>query len=277
MIKKFINKIFQEVKNFFTFSKRQQFVIVTLLLTAALAASQLFSGSIRIDVLLALIGAAYLLSAFALRDVLAGWEYVTLLTLPTFFTGSVFLFYYLLPGRWIVRVPILVLYAIGMYAILLCENIFNIAAERNIQLLRAAHSIGLIVTLMTVYLLMDTVLSLHLPYYLHAILAFVIVFPLVLQNLWSMELTAQVTQSAWMGSLTITLVITELVIVLSFWPIQLIQEAVLITTVFYSLVGMTQQFLVERLFTKTIREFLFVLVVVCVLVIFTTRWGEGAL
>ncbi len=274
---KLLHNIGRTLNNAFSFSKRQQFVIATLILASTLAATQLISGSIRVDLLLVLIAGTYLLSAIVLRDVLAGWEYVTLLTLPTFFTAAVFLFYYLLPARWLTRLPILALYAVGMYAILLCENIFNIAAERNIQLLRAAHSIGLILTLVTEYLLIDTALSLHLPFFMNALLTILITFPLVLQALWSMELTSAVSSAAWIGSLVITLVITELVIILSFWPIQLIQEAVLVTAVLYTLVGMTQQYLVERLFTKTIREFVLVLVVVFLLVVFTTKWGEGIL
>src|SRR3990167_4817257 len=100
-MKSYIFTLIRSVKNLLIFSKREQFVIVTVLLTAAMAGTQLFSGSIRVDLLLALIIGTYLLSAIALRDVLAGWEYITLLILPTFFTMAVFLFYYLLHGRWL--------------------------------------------------------------------------------------------------------------------------------------------------------------------------------
>ena len=63
------------------------------------------------------------------------------LTLPTLFTAAVGLFYFLLPVRWLTRLPVVILYSIGIYALLLTENIYNVAAERTIALFRAAHSL----------------------------------------------------------------------------------------------------------------------------------------
>lgn len=259
----------------FSISKRQQFVLVTLILTCALIATQLFSGGLRIDLMIGLSLLAYILSAIVLRQELRGWEYVTLLVLPTFYTAAVFVFYFLLPTRWLTRLPIAFLYALGMYAILLTENIYNVAAERTIQLIRAAHSVGFLLSLVTLFFLIDTVLSLRLPFYLNTLLSLVIIFPLSLQALWSMELTPKISQSALLGSGVITLMLVELVFVFSFWPIGTTIEALFITTSFYSLVGMTQQHLIGRLFTKTIREFIVVFIVVFMLVLATTRWGGG--
>lgn len=256
-------------------SKRQQFVVVTLLLTAELISTQLISGSLQIEVWFFLGLSAYFMSAFVLRQELSGWEFVTLLTLPTFYTVAVFLFYFLLPTRWLTRLPIAALYATGMYAILLTENIYNVAAERNIQLLRAAHSVGFLLTLVTVFFLVDTVLSLHLPVYFNILLGIAITLPLTLQALWSVELTPQISSKTWLGSLVTTAIITQLLLVFSFWPIGVTIEALFITTVFYSLVGMFQQYLVERLFSKTIREYVTVMVLVFILVLVTTRWGNG--
>lgn len=258
-----------------TFSKRQQFVSVTLILTFLLVLTQALGEGLRLDFLVGLTVVAYLLSAVVLRYDLRGWEFLTLLTLPAFYTGAVYLFYLLLPTRWLTRLPIAALYAIGMYAILLTENIYNVAAERTIQLLRAAHSVGFLLTLVTVFFLIDTLVSLHLTFYLNTLLALVILFPLCLQALWSMELTPSVSSSVWVSAIVVTMILTELVLIFSFWPIGTTIEALFITTAFYTLVGMTQQHLIGRLFTKTAREFIFVLAVVFMLVLSTTRWGSG--
>jgi len=258
-----------------TISKRQQFVAVTLLLTLELIATQLFSGGLQWEVVAVLGFSAYVLSALVLRQELSGWEFITLLTLPTFYTIAVFLFYFLLPTRWLTRLPIVMLFAIGMYAILLTENIYNVAAERNIQLLRAAHSVGFLLSLVTVFFLIDTILSLHLPFYVNSAITLGIILPLTLQALWSLELTPFISSKVWIGTLIISILISELVFVFSFWPIRITIEALFITTVFYSLVGMTQQYLIERLFPKTTREYITVLVLVFILVLTTTRWGVG--
>lgn len=256
-------------------SKRQQFVAVTLVLTLELGATQLLSHTLEVGILFVLGVSAYVLSALVLREELSGWEFITLLVLPSFYTMAVFLFYFLLPERWLTRLPFAVLYAIGMYAILLTENIYNVAAERNIRLLRAAHSVGFLLTLLTFFFLVDTVLSLHFPFYLNGILIGLITFPLSLQALWSMELSSSISKRVWVGSLVITLMLIELALVFSFWPIRITIEALFLTTVFYTLIGMTQQFLIDRLFPKTTREFIIVSVIVFILVLFTTRWGSG--
>ena len=74
-------------------------------------------------------------------------------------------------------------------------------------------------------------------------------------------------------TLTLSLVISELALVFSFWPIPTIIEALFLTTVFYSLVSIVQQHFVERLFKKTLWEFISVSLIVFVFVIFTARWG----
>ncbi|RJR15214.1 hypothetical protein C4579_02805 [Candidatus Microgenomates bacterium] len=258
-----------------TFSKRQQFVAVTIVLTILMMATQTFTGQIRFDIMGGLMLVTFILSAFVLREDLKGWEFVTLLILPTFYTAAVFLIYFLLPTRWLTRLPIAVLYAIGMYAILLTENIYNVAAERTIQLIRAAHSVGFLLSLVTIFFLTDTFLSLRLPFYFNLLLGFFIAFPLTFQALWSMELTEKISHMVWVSSLIISLIITEIFFIFSFWPVGSTIEALFVTTVFYSLVGMAQQYLIGRLFVKTSREFILVLVVVFFIIIFTTRWGGG--
>ena len=255
------------------FSKRQQFVAVTVILTLVLMATQLISDTLRLDILLVVSGIAYILSAISLREELRGWDFLTLLILPSYFTAAVFVFYFLLPTLWLTRLPIAVLYAVGIYAILLTENIYNVASERTIQLLRAAHSVGFLLTLVTTFFLMDTVLSLRLPFYLNTAISILVLFPLILQALWSMELTQKISGMVLWSSFALTLILVELVALFSFWPIRTTIEALFITTIFYSLVGMTQQFLIGRLFPNTSREFLLVLVIVFFLVVGMTRWG----
>ncbi len=263
------------IGKYYTFSKRQEFVGATLVLTTALIATQLFFETLRFDVMLLLGILAYVLSAFCLREELYSWKLITVLTLPAFYTAAVFLFYFLLPTRWLTRLPIALLYAVGMYAILLTENIYKVAAGRTIQLIRAAHSVGFLLSLLTIFFLMDTALSLHLPFYTNSVITAIIIFPLSLQALWSMELTDTITTNVWIATGVITGLVTQLVFVFSFWPIRTTIEALFVTTAFYSLVGMTQQFLIGRLFKNTYREFLLVLIIVFVLVIVTTRWGAG--
>ena len=192
------------------FTKRQQFVGVTLLLTAMLMLTQLVSFDYRYPMIALLAISSYGLCAFALREDLKKHEWFTLLALPTGFTMAVALFYFLLPTRWLTRLPIATLYAVGMYALLLTENIYNVASVRTIALLRAAHSVGFLLTLTTYFLLVQTILAYRFSGWTDALLIGVVTFPLTMQLLWSMNLDGEVGKSVKDLSVSITAVLVEL-------------------------------------------------------------------
>ncbi|MBI4999357.1 hypothetical protein HZB97_01125 [Candidatus Gottesmanbacteria bacterium] len=268
-----IRKLIRKISKRFAFSKREKFALIIAILTIGLLAVQLATPSFRYPLTAGLVGLTYILSVWGLREDLRGVEWLTLFILPTMYAAAVPLFYFLLPVRWLTRLPTAILFALGMYAILLVENIYNVAAIRTIQLLRAAHSVGLLLTLLTTFLIFAIIFSLHLPFYWNLLLVFVVSFPLSLQSLWAMKLEAKINKEIFLYTLVISLVLAQLAFVFSFWPIQTIIEALFLTTVFYSLVGMVQQQLVERLFRQTMIEFIAVSAIVFILVLLTTRWG----
>lgn len=255
-----------------TLTKRQQFVVIILVLTAGLVLTQLASSDLRYPLVTVLALATYGMSAFAMRQDLRGIEWVTLLTLPTLFTGAVGLFYFLLPVRWLTRVPVAILFAVGMYALLLTENIYNVAANRTIALLRAAYSVGFLLTILTYFLLVQTVLAFRLPVLVIVPLIGAVSFVLLFQSLWAMELGEQGSSKVFRLSVALTLVLMELTWVFSFWPVKTTLQAIFFTTCFYGLAGMAQQYLVEKLYKKTVTEFFIVCVIVLGLILLTTRW-----
>lgn len=109
-----IQKRFKRWDRRVALSKRQQLVVITLILTLGLVMTQVVSTDLRYTFVVILSILAYGFSAFGLREDLKGIEWVTLLTLPTLFTGAIALFYFLLPVRWLTRVPVAVLYALGL-------------------------------------------------------------------------------------------------------------------------------------------------------------------
>ena len=77
---------------------------------------------------------------------------------------GVALFYFLLPVRWLTRLPVLAIFGISMYLLFLTQNIYNIAAIRTIQLLRAAHAVGFLFTIVSAFLIYNVIFALHLPF-----------------------------------------------------------------------------------------------------------------
>lgn len=267
-----LKKRFKRWDRRFTLSKRQQLVVITLILTLGLVLTQLVSTDLRYVFVVLLSLLAYGLSAFGLREDLKGIEWITLLILPTFFTCAIALFYFLLPVRWLTRVPVATLYAVGMYALLLTENIYNVAANRTIGLLRAAHSVGFLLTLVTYFLLVQTAISFRFPFYISTLVIGIVSFLLILQSLWPMELEIKLSNRLVEISIALTVALIQLSWALTFWPVKLTILSLFLTTCFYSMVGMAQQYLVERLYKKTIVEFFIVSFIVFLLMILTTHW-----
>lgn len=260
----------------FTFSKRQQFVGITLILTICLVMTQLVSGEYRYPMVVFLTIVAYGLCAFGLREDLKGVEWITLLTLPTLFTAAVSLFYFLLPIRWLTRLPIATLYAIGIYALLLTENIYNVAVNRTIALLRAGHSVGFLMTLVTYFLLLQTIFAFRLPALGNVLFVLLITVPLALETLWATTLEGHISPRVWSLTIVLSLVLMQLSWVFSFWPVRSTLFALFLTTVFYSLGGMAQQYMVEKLYKKSVIEFFSVSFIVYIIVFLATHWrGNG--
>lgn len=249
-------------------------MFATLLLTAGLFLTQLVSVELRFLMVAALSIFAYCVSSIVLRDDLDGAEWFTLLVLPTFFTCGVTLFYFLLPARWISRVPVASLYAIGMYALFLTENIYNVnsASNRAIALVRAAHSVGFILTIVSYFFILQSLFAFRFPVALLTLVIFVISFILSLQALWAIELTGTINRRVYEISFAVALTLAMFSWTFSFWPVKLTQIVLLLSTVFYTTVGLGQQYLVERLYKKTAMEFLFVTTIVLGIILLSTHF-----
>ncbi|MCL5970141.1 MAG: hypothetical protein M1450_01395 [Patescibacteria group bacterium] len=270
-----LNKIFSKVSKIFDikFSKRQRYVFTVLTLTAGLVTTQIVPIDQRNEMVVSLGILTFVLSTITQKEDLKGIEYLTLNILPVMFTIAVSYFYFLLPVRWLTRVPTAVLYALGIYAILLTENIYNVAAIRSIQLLRAAHSVGFLTTLITAFLLFDTLISFHSSSFINLVFVLIICFPLILQSLWSMVLEQRISKKIIFSTILSSLIIAETAFMLSFWPINTTIFALFLTTLLYSIIGILQQKLIQRLFPQTLKEFITVVIITFLLIIVTTKWG----
>ncbi|MFC1727246.1 hypothetical protein ACFL0Y_01860 [Patescibacteria group bacterium] len=264
-------------KRFFPISsllaKRQKFIITALLLSIGLLAIQLTNITWRYQAIAGLAFLTYWLSAWSLRPGLNGIEWLTTLVLPVFFTAGVGLFYFLLPVAWSTRLPVAIVYGLGMYVLLLTENIFSVAAIRTIQLLRAAHAVGFLLTLAVGFFLYDTVFSFRFDFWLNFLLVGLISCPLVLANLWSVNLEEKLNRKLWLFSLSFALILAEMALAFSFWPVSVVSGSLFLVTVMYILLGLGQLEFSEKLFKRSIYEYIGVGITVLLIMVMTTRWG----
>ena len=142
-----------------------------------------------------------------------------------------------------------------MYALLLTANILSVAKGRTIQLLHAAHAIGLLFTLLTSLLFTNTIFGLKLPFYVNGLMVGVVHFPLFLMSLWSVDLENHVNRQIWALSGVLTLLLAELALILSFFPFSAWNMALFIMAFVYVALGVLHNFLKGRLFENILREY----------------------
>lgn len=235
--------------------RREKFVLAAAVLSFGLLLVQYVGLEWRYVALGVFMLATYLVSAWALSSDLSAHEWLTILPFPALYAGSVSLFYFLLPSAVLTRVMILALFGIGMYALFLTSNIFSVAKGRTIQLLYAAHAVGLFFTLVTSMLFTNAVFSLRMPFYANALLVGLVHWPLIMMSLWSVKLEPMISQTVLAFSLVLTLVLAELVILFSWLPLPAWHVALFVMGILYIGLGVLQSHLRERLFQNTSNEY----------------------
>lgn len=257
----------------FSLSKRQRFVITSILLSLGFIGIQFVEEKFRISSIAGLGLFTLLLFAWSLREGLGKNMTLLALVLPVYFTVCVGFFWFLLPTSMYARIPILIFYGIGIYALCLTTNIYTVAAIRTIALLRAARGVGFVLTLITSFLLFDTILSLRVPILLNSALITASIFALFLQGLWVIPLDSKFSKDIFVYSVLFSLIMGEVALLLYFWPVTVVVGSLFLTVSVYMLLGLGQAKLEGRLFTTTVREYLIVGVLVFIGMLFATRWG----
>ncbi|MBP6980004.1 hypothetical protein KBB41_03100 [Candidatus Curtissbacteria bacterium] len=257
-----------------TVSKRQILVLFSILMTGGLTVSLLSEGRSLYLLSLLLAVAAGLVTVWVLRKDLAGIKYFVLPILPFFFTFAMALFFQLLPERWLTRLPFMAVYGVSIYLIFLNQNVYNIAAIRTIALLRAAHSVGLLFTLISVFIISNVTFSLRFNFVILTVILTVICGLMIFQTLWSFELEDLLTKRLLKMTLVLALIVGQVVLTLSFWPAEPTVSAIVVTTAVYVLLGLSQAFYADRLFRRTAIEYISLGVGVFLLLFLTTSWIE---
>lgn len=255
-------------------SKRKRFIVTSAVLAFGFFGLQFLGDQFRfigigLLTLLTIVGFYW-----SLQEGLG--KNMTLLTilLPTLFTLGVGVFWFLLPSTVFARLPIVVFYGVGTYALCLTSNIYTVAAIRTIALLRAARGVGFVLTLITSFLLYDAILSLRINLPVNIALTFLVSFPLLFQGLWTIPLERKFSKEIMVLSLVFSLIVAEVAVGLFFWPTTVVVGSLFLTVAMYVLLGLGQAKLESRLFMQTIREYLVVGILVFIGMFVATHWGN---
>src|SRR3989344_3713860 len=132
-------------------SKRKRFIATSFILSLGFIAIGFVPDQYRIISILSLTFATLIFFIWSLWEGLSFNMTLFSLILPVLFTLGVGFFWFLLRVNIIARIPIILLYGLGVYGICLTSNIYTVSAIRTIALLRAARGVGFILTLLTFF------------------------------------------------------------------------------------------------------------------------------
>lgn len=256
----------------FDLNKRQKIIIASVVVTFGLLSTQLVDFNLRFRFLSLLAVMTYFLSVWALWEGLDKTKAFILMVLPTLFTLAVASFYFLLPVRWLTRLPVALIFGLSFYSLLLSQNVFNVAAIRTIPLFRAASTVSFLFTLITALLLYNVIHAFKLLFFWNALAVFIISLPLILQILWHLKMEEKISAKIVVQSLILSLGLGELALALSFWPLISTIWSLALASGMYVLLGLATHFIRERLNRRVVWEYLGVGALVFGVVFLTTSW-----
>lgn len=253
-------------------NKRQKIVITSTILTIGLLSTQLVDFNLRFKFIAGLSITGYILSLWSLWEGLNLTKALVLMILPTFFTAASASFYFLLPVRWLTRLPVAVLFGLTFYLLLLAQNVFNVASIRTIPLYRAASTASFLFTLLSAFFIYNVIFAFNLLFLWNGVAVLLISFPLILQLLWSIQMEDRVSTAIIAQSFILSVILGELALSFSFWPMPTTIWSLSLSSAMYVLLGLTTQVLRGRVNRRVVWEYVGIGVIVLLVSFFTTSW-----
>lgn len=258
----------------FDLNKRQKIIVTSFFVTLGLLSTQMVDFNLRFRFLAGLTVFTYGISLWALWEGINKTKALILLILPTFFTLGIASFYFILPIRWLTRLPVALTFGFLFYLLLLSQNVFNVAAKRTIPLYRAAFTSAMLFTVLATFFLFSVLHAFNLLFLWNGILAALISLPLILQILWSVDMDDFISPLILGKSLLLSVVMGEIALVFSFWPMGHFMWAIALATTMYILVGLAIGDFRKQLNRRVVWEYLGIGGAVLLVAFLTTSWGS---
>lgn len=252
-------------------SKRQRFVIGVVFLSSSLFLVENFIGKsgLPIVILIAVLSDVFLYWALN-RDFKDNFS-PQIFVLPFIYTLALGLFYLIVPQRIIIKIILTLIYALGIYSVFLSQNIFTVSSIRTIALLSSARTVSFVTTLISYFFITTVIFSLHLNIFITLILIAASSIHLVIHSIWTYTLDKSLREIIPWGVM-LTVCLTQVSLLLWFWPSTPTIISLFLTGVFYIVVGLSHLWFEKRLFKGVILEYVWVAFVVFTVLVLFTSW-----
>lgn len=262
---------FNQKKRVVLITKRHKFIIGVLVSSFLLFIAERLLGK---SGLLLVGGIAYLTDLFlfwAMRKDLKDNFTPQIFIMPFMFTLAFGAAFFLFPPRLIVGVFYTLIYAIALYSLYLCQNIFTVSSIRTIALLSSARTVSFVLTILTFLGMVLVIFTLQLNVLITIPLIFLGSFPLIIHSIWTYTLDKSLMSEVSWG-LILSLCILEVSFLLWFWPALPIIAAIFLTGFLYTILGLSHHWFERRLFRGVMLEYLFWSAICMFVLVAFTSW-----
>ena len=199
-----------------------------------------------------------------------------LVVLPISFFVGYGLFVAIIPYNIILGIILSVFFGIIIYAIFLVENVFMFAVGyKTVPLYRAAYTVGSMIMLLTAFFLFDSLYSFSLSFWLNMVFVYIISVLIFMYHFFSItiELPDDGKKMDIKSYILIpSLLMSELALVLSFWPVGIFKGSIYLTAIIYVIAGLIQSEIRGRLFKKVWLNFTWIGMAIILGIIMMTGW-----
>ena len=239
--------------------KRRQFVIASLIMGAVFLLIRLFSawdlgywgGVILFFVSLLVNLALYTKQLGSIRKV------ATVSILPSFYAVGILFLSPLIRASLLVELFLFFLLVGGFYASLLTENVFIVTIKyKTVPLYRAASVTGFLLSLLIGFSIFNSIFSLKYSPWINGLLVFIGSFLIFYHLFWSTAIAETEEKNFFIYVLVCSLLVAELAIAVSFWPLDVGLASLYLVSMTYVLGGIVQAKIRERLFKRTLWEYI---------------------
>lgn len=252
----------------YAIDKRKKIVVSVVLLTIVLIYTEFQFGraGILISFFFALLTEIFIYWGLY-KDIKERRVYEVFI-LPFLYSLAFGLFCFLTPNI-VYKIVLAIVYAFGLYSLILAQNIFVVSSTRTIALLSGARIVSFVVTLVSFFLLTNVVFTLHIWMFFELFLVLIYTYILFYHLLWIYTLQKIIQPlSIWVW--TLTLCVTELTIIMWFWRSKPPITALFLTGFFYIVAGLSHIWFEKRFFKGILWEYAWVgFVVILLLLVFS--------
>jgi hypothetical protein len=163
------------------------------------------------------------------------------------------------------------------YVIFLVDNVFIVAIGfKTVPLYRAAYTVSLILTMLMSFLLFNNIFSYKVEFYWNFVSVFLVSILLFWYQFWSIAIELAddgKSKKIYQYVLVPSLLIAELGLTLSFWPVGIFKASILLVSGVYIISGLIQADVKDTLRRRVWTQFGLMGMAIILAIIYITPWG----